>query len=219
MQKRAKLATLAGATLILTVLVIAALLPREPMYQGLTMGQWLDHNDARAREALLILGTNNLQLLVKRIDYDHKKDFVGRTVEWLPLRLANIPFVARVGSHRERQCVEAARVLLRIGTNAAPAIPSLAAIVQHGSFDSAHHALIALTYLGEAGMAVIASTALSTNAQLRHQAVFLLVNYPRSTVARPVITNALNDPDPDIRSLARFDVTNQFPYLRPPNVK
>lgn len=175
------------------------------------MAQWLDRGgNPEVNEALLILGTNNLPLLVKRVDYDPQNDFISRALDRLPSRFRNTLFVDRLATRRAILCVQAGRVFLRIGTNAAPAIPDLAAIAQRGEFAPACHALVALATIGAEGLAGVASTARSTNALLRQFTVNLLYGHPESTVARSALTNALTDPDPTTRGMAQFCVTNLY---------
>ncbi len=218
MSKRARLATaVAGALLVCSL--IAASSPREPRYQALTMGQWLKRrDDAQAHQALLILGTNNLPLLVRRIQYDGEKDILCRAFNKLPYRLkitACARWVENLRARRTHRSWEATQVLFTIGTNAAAEIPKLAAIAENGG-SPAYNALDVLERLGAEGLAVVASTTHATNAVLRQYAVAMLITHPESTVACAAVTNALTDPNPNIRHLAQFYITNRTRYIPSP---
>ncbi len=217
MHKRAKLAIIAGAALLTISLLIAALLPREPRYQGLTMGQWLACRDhAQAHEALLILGTNNLPLLVNRLGYDRQKDPFARALTRLPAGLKLRRWLERRASRRATLSDQVSRVLGTIGTNAAPAIPELLALVDRGE-PPAYRAMEILSNLQDDGLAAVASTFHSTNTLVRRRAVFLLLAHPQSRVARQALTNAFVDPDPKIRTFAQRYITNLSWYApRPP---
>lgn len=76
---RSRRPILVGALLGLGAIAIAAATfahPRhEPTYKGWTMHEWLQqHYNTQQYEALIILGTNNLPLLIQRIGYDEKSD-------------------------------------------------------------------------------------------------------------------------------------------------
>lgn len=179
------------------------------------MEQWLRSRDyAKADEALLILGTNNLPLLVSRLHYDRQKDFFRRAVDTLHSKLRHASFYG-LASRRANRSWEATRVFFRLGTNAAPAIPRLAALVQRGGDPGAQNALNILADLGDDGLTVVASTARSANAALRRPALGFLLRHAESPVAFPAITNALTDPDLIIRAMAQNYFTNSS-RPRPP---
>ncbi len=207
MSKRAKLAIAIAAAMLVCVLTILTVANREPRYQGLTMGQWAsqDYHDPEAHEALLNLGTNNLDLLVKRLSYDSQKDLLWRAAIKLPPRWQNK--FQRYRSRRTVAVFEAMRVFERLGTNATPAIPKLQRLVKGGG-EPAGNALQALSYLGGEGLAIVASEATQSNETVRVYVVTILALHPQSRVARMALTNAIDDPVPRVRKLAWFGITN-----------
>jgi hypothetical protein len=209
MQKRAKLAIAAGAALLLTALLIAALPAREPTYQGLTMGQWLQRHNANAEDALVILGTNNLPLLLNRVAYDPDKDLVSGLLFRL-YRLTRSPRIRDLATHRVSLAEEAHGVFYRLGSRAAPAIPQLARIAEHGGTHASFRAMNMLLHLGDEGVAVVASRAANGRAETRLYAVQLLTSHSQSTVARSALTNALSDPDFRVRNTALHAFTSEW---------
>jgi len=205
-----KLALLAGGSLLaVCFLVVAALRSApEPTYKGLTMGQWLNSHAVNAHEALLVLGTNNLPLLVNRIAYDPEHD----TLAALFFRLHRLTGSARMYAIASRRLVladDAHGVFYRLGPKAAPAIPQLARIVEHGGGDPSSRALSILAHLGDEGLAIVASKAAHPDSQVRLYVVVLLGFHTESSVARFALTNALNDPDFQVRQIAWASITNR----------
>ncbi len=202
MSKRAKLAVAIGGTLLAVCVLTALLGHREPTYNGLTMSQWLIAPDyAQRKEALLILGTNNLPLLAKRVGYDPQTDLLYRIFERLPSKLQYSDRVRGLAYRRRHLADEAATVLRTLGPKAAPAIPQLAPVVNRGPYP-AELAMTTLCFLGDEGLAVIAAQASHTNKDMRLFAVVLLGGHISSKVARLALTNALTDPDSQIRMMA-----------------
>src|SRR4051794_22875226 len=76
------------AGVITLVLVFLAWPAREPTYKGRTIRGWLSLvMDPEQNQALVVLGTNNLQLLVHRIDHDPFTDRVLRLYARFPVQL------------------------------------------------------------------------------------------------------------------------------------
>ncbi len=220
MSKRAKLAILIAGALLVCALTILTLAGREPRYQGLTMGQWLNRTPPgpQAEEALLALCTNNLSLLVKRIDYDPQKDPCAGFLNWLS-KVSRSRWLYQFATRRTAQAEEAHRVLYRLGAKAAPAIPPLTEIVERGTGDPCSRALTVLASTGDGGLAVVASQA-STNTAvyIRLSAVAILDRHTDSRVAFLGLTNALDDSDARVRSLASEGISNHLqwnPHLAP----
>jgi len=207
MAQRGKLAIAAAVALIAIALLFTALLPREPKYQGLTMSQWLASLDSiPANEALLILGTNNLPLLLRRVGYDPDTDVLSR----LLLRLSRLTGSSRmreIANRRTGLADEARMVIQSLGPKATLAIPQLERILQHGGPSATPRALRILASLGDDGLAVVAGTTTCTNAATRGFAAHLLALHPESTTTRSALTNLLNDPDPYIRGVASIGLS------------
>jgi hypothetical protein len=213
--------------------LIAAVLPgREPRYEGLTMGQWLGRlnpqgDEARqlrtnspalvakhyrqADEALLVLGTNNLPLLLERLRYDHQKDFFWKAFNCLPEKLRNNrPRVLAFLRRRSNRAHEANRILQRLGTNAAPAIPALARMADESYDYPCIRALAVLCYLGDEGLTVVAAKTVHTNRGIGEAAVGSLLSHTGSKVARSGLTNALRSPNPEVQRMAWHWLTNRY---------
>ncbi len=216
MTKRAKVAvTITGAS-VLCLLIGALLSDREPTYKGFTIGQWLKRPyHPEADEALHFLGTNNLLLLVHRLDYERERDFFCRMLDRLPHKIRDSRRIDLLASRRESLAFDATRLLVRLGPAAAPAIPELARIVTNrGASVPTERAMGVLVTIGDEGAVTIASLATQPNAQVRCRALDFLRSYfwanTNSTVAYYALTNALVDPDPQVAEIAR----NAFAYLR-----
>jgi hypothetical protein len=207
MRKRAKLAILGAFGMI--ALLVAALVPREPSYEGRTMGEWLGTQDrAKANEALVILATNNFPLLVRRLGYNRQEDYLLRAMAILPVRLGGRITSQRV-LRRLNVASQAASVLDRIGTNSAPILPQLAEVAAGGETLLWWRVLPVLSKLGDDGLVVLASIA-STNRDKAGRALALLGDHPESKVGRQALTNLLHNPDPEVRGLAYARVTNSW---------
>ncbi len=205
MNKGVRLAIAAAVGASALCLVIAArLVDREPTYNGLTIREWFDgSDDAQRGEALLILGTNNLDLFVKRLRYDPHKDWLARRINKLPGKWQNALRLDRIVMRRADRSYEAFQVLGALGSNAAPAIPKLEALTEHGGPPSVH-ALGLLSRMGPDGLAIVASKVTHTNLSVRLLAVGMLEGRRDSAVARTALTNALADPDDRVRQSAWF---------------
>lgn len=212
MSKRLRLAIVAGGGLLTICFLTAALLAnREPTYQGLTISQWLSSRDSTQKdEALLILGTNNLPLLARRLAYDRENDLLRSTVDRLPTKIRDCAPLATLASRRTVLAHEAADLLRKLRTNAVPAIPQLAAIAHREGY-RADTALSVLSFLGDEGLAIVASEGTHTDAKARYYVVVLLSQHTESRVARSALTNALADPDPTVRKAAWHSITNRLP--------
>ncbi len=218
MTKGAQLAFTTAAALLVSLAIVACLGGREPTYKGLTMGQWLHSRDAQAEEGLLTLGTNNLSLLVKRIDYDPQKDLRARFFS-LIYKVSRSPWVRDLVSHRIILAEEAHAVLYRLGANAAPAIPQLAEIAERRTGPPRIRALYILASMRDGCLGVVASHA-STNdaASIRLSAVTLLGQQTESRLAFVALRNALEDSDARVRQAASEAISNHLqwnPHLSP----
>jgi hypothetical protein len=178
------------------------------------MRQWFERPPTRnVGDELLALGTNNLPLLVKLVAYDPRKD-IFRSV----CRLCRLTHSARVRDIADRRLVlaeDAYRLLNRLGPRAAPAIPQLARIAEHAGEQPSGRAMSILIRVGDEGISVVASRAAHADAETRRYAVGLL-SESGSRVARSALTNALNDPDPRVRSLASCLIRGEQPSQADP---
>jgi hypothetical protein len=198
------------------VSMVWALLPsREPSYHGHSFSQWAacvsaDPEDPdrfpatndEVQEALVRLGTNNLSLLVRWIDYytvQHR--IAGRLFEISPHWLLQTGvFDSLVTERRDLALsLRAVGVFRVLGPRAAPAIPKLTrAVMKHPE----SRALEALQLVGEPATPAIISVAGCSNSPCRIVALGLLWAHTNSPAARAVLLSAKSDPDIDVRRAA-----------------
>ncbi len=209
MSKAAKLAISIAAALLLAVLIVVIPGTREPRYKGLTMRQWLNSKDAQAEEALLVLGTNNLPLLLERIDYDVRRDLPAHFFYRL-YRLTRLRMLYDSTWRRNGVAEDALQVFCRLGPKAAPVIPQLTKIAERNE-GATPRVLRALSATGDQGLAVVASKTTVWNPfEIRYQAVELLTSHTQSAVSRAALTNvALKEPAAAIRLTAWHSITNR----------
>jgi hypothetical protein len=188
---------------------------REPVYEGKDLSYWarrwpecyrgspvLPH----VQEALVALGTNRLDLLVRRVSYDPQHDILIKTFDLFPAGNLRARTYSRtlgmILSRRSRQADDAQVALRALGPAAAPVVPQLSKLLDKGAPIPAERALELLPFLGDEGLSAIASRAALTN-NPRHfqliQALAVRTNFPPAFAA---LTNALSDPDLTVREQA-----------------
>ena len=201
----------ATASTVMVALVFLAWQAREPTYKGLTIRDWLSLvMDPEQNEALVVLGTNNLQLLLHRIDYDPVSDRTLRLYARFPvqLRRSNGMFF-NIATERMTMARDANEVLKQLGPLASPLVRQLSQIAHtHGEFP-ARRALSVLDTIGEQARPAIISLVGHTNSTMRFEAMLRLAEYTNSLPAREALTNALADPDPEIRKHAQDILTGR----------
>jgi hypothetical protein len=196
-----------GGLTALAILVVAAGLPkREPTYDGATIDQWLSREGKAPYEALVVLGTNNLSLLVRRLTYDPDKDIVLRLYGKLPQRLSRTrkvtEFVVNSVVRKLEQAEVAGRLLRALGPRAAPAIPDLIQLAQANGRAPTGHAINVLESLGEEAWPAMIPLTWHTNKATAIQVVRCLALHTASIPLRQALTNALTDPNPRVRKQA-----------------
>jgi HEAT repeat protein len=158
------------------------------------------------REALVLLGTNNLPLLVRWIDWEHTlKTRAVRAVfnvspNWL---LQSGIFDFMVTERRDLALsLRAMEVFRVLGPRAAPAIPRLTQLVMKRDPASGRSVLRAMEHIGEPSTPAIVSLASSSKCPCRIDAVGLLWAHTNSPAVRIVLISAKSDPDLDVRRAA-----------------
>jgi hypothetical protein len=215
MRKRYGLLAIACGVLLAIALAFWLTTEREPLYEGKDLSHWarrwsecyrgspaLPHVQA----ALVALGTNRLDLLVCRVSYDPQHDTLIKAFNLFPSgNLRARTYSRTLGmmlSRRSRRADDAQLALRALGQAAAPVVPQLSKLLDNGAPIPAERALELLPFLGDEGLSAIASRAALTN-NPRHfqliQALAVRTNFPPAFAA---LTNALNDPDPNIREEA-----------------
>ncbi len=201
---RFKLLVTAAAISITVVLLFMGLQrPAEPTYKGLTMRQWAWLPETRAKEqALLILGTNNLPLLVQRLKCELQKDRCWALYRRLPARLQKLKWLSDLGRKKVYEEAVAVDVMRRLRHLAAPAVPELSEMARSANVEVAQRVIEVLAHIGEEGVPGIAAGMYNTNQDVRRGSFGWLSVYQNAPGASNAITNALLDPDPYIRQEA-----------------
>jgi hypothetical protein len=178
--------------------------PHEPAYKGLAIHEWLQRplNDKQSHEALVVLGTNNLPLLLKRIAYDPQKDKIITLYRYLPRRIARSESALTFASRGMIAASDAQRVLFALGPGAATALPRLLQIAAKGGKDPAARALWVLNALGDEAQPAMIGLARYTNHTIAAQACFFLGLHTNSPAVRQALTNALASSDPQLSKAA-----------------
>jgi hypothetical protein len=212
MRKRYGLLAIACGGLLAVTLLLLLTREREPVYQGRELSAWvhlwgLSDSDSiskrQAQEAIVALGTNNLDLLVRRISFEPTRSrTLGLTLR-LPGPIRKVllrPVVNRMATE-SRLARDALEAFYAMGPAGAPAAPRLAKIINSGDESSAMNALKALEATGEAALPTLGSiiTNGTTSTQIRMRAIYHLKYHTDSPIVRNALTNALHDPDPEIR--------------------
>jgi hypothetical protein len=197
------LAIVVPIALVCLLLLLASRGPAEPTYKELTMIDWLRVPDKPAQEeAISILGTNNLQMLVHRLNYDPTKDRVFALYSRLPDQLKNAKPFRSLGLKNPTRAAVAAIVMRRLGPRAAPAVPELAQLAKNASQPVALPVLIVLGSIGDQAVPGIVAGMSNTNQSVRGVSLFLLQQFTNSALAWHAITNALADTDLGVRQQA-----------------
>lgn len=169
MRKRYALLAIACGALLAIVLAFFLSREREPLYQGRELSDWVhlwgasrtdDVSKRQAQEAIVALGTNNLDLLVRRISFEPSKDTILRFAWSLPLGPARKLLLRPVSNRfatKARLARDAVGAFYAMGPAGAPAAPQLATIANGGGEFARMNALKALEAIGEAAFPTIAS--------------------------------------------------------------
>jgi len=192
-----------GLTVLATLVVAFALPKREPVYEGATIDQRLSREGKVPYEALVVLGTNNLSLLLRRLTYDPDKDIVLRLYGKLPQRLSRTrkitELVVNSVVRKEEQAEVAGRLLRALGSRASPVVPELIQVAQADGRAPAGRAINVLESIGEEAWPAMIPLTGHTNKATAIQVVRCLALHTTSTRLREALTNALTDPNPRVR--------------------
>jgi hypothetical protein len=200
MRKRVQIALVLLLVTIVSIIAWQVLREREPLYQGRTMGSWLNSPDITdnelARQVWEGFGSNAVPFLRKALearDGPTKKAYwaVRRNLpNWIKRYLPRFdPLPSAILRGR------AADGLAYIGEAATPAIPDLIRLSkndQDGDFSKGFVRGRAVAALGNIGRNMEPA------------------NPPYRAVTEALI-EALNDPDPEVRSFAAHSLKLQFP--------
>ncbi|HWY74833.1 MAG TPA: HEAT repeat domain-containing protein [Verrucomicrobiae bacterium] len=175
MRKRIRIVLVIAGVVIASVLVLEALRPREPVYQGRKLSQWLnDYNragkmdkTAPASDAIRAMGTNTLPFLLAHIKHRDSRlqekffNLLGRQ-HW-----AKLPFYG--ADPYKSTSIFALSVL---GSNAAPLCPELLKIAEQP--DGRWWGTMSLLAIGPASAPTLAKACQNTSAHWRTYAVLIM---------------------------------------------
>jgi hypothetical protein len=194
MRKRYVLLAISCCALLAMALTILLTRDREPIYKGKELSDWvylwgLSPSDSvsrrQAQEAIVVLGTNNFDLLVRRISFEPSMDTLLRFSWSLPLGPARKVLLRPVG-HRfvinDRLARDVVEAFYAMGPAGAPAAPQLAKIINSGGQTAPMNALKALEAIGEAAFPTMGSmiTNATTPTPIRMQGIYHLKHYTDS---------------------------------------
>jgi len=198
--------------IIATIAAFIALRPREPMYQGKRLSEWLSdfdkgHGDpghARTEEAVRAMGTDCLPILVSEL---RAKD--SPLLKKL-VRLAGHQHWVQVSyTQRETRWARAVCGFQALGGRAEPAVPALIQMLdleESGRFLSHNwDVAAALIAVGPSAAKAVSELLTNRNTQVRHWGREILGGFSEEDVreAIPAILSALNDPSERVRLDAR----------------
>ena len=212
--------------IIIGVVAVALLLtqllrPREPVYQGKRLSQWMDDFDGdeetldRAMASVKAIGTNAVPFLVAAIRA--KEPVWESKLVWLKWKLMGITghWEARPGNTPTfKHQMHATMAFQALGSSAEAAIPELTGMLQ--TEDTAGAAALALAGIGSNAVPSLAAALTSTNARIRVVTAIALggVGSGATTVA-PLLIHALKDDSYRVRGMAAQSLgeLRQFPEL------
>ena len=177
-----------------------------PSYNGRTLSEWLVEYEAAGgtngiREtnaiiAIRAIGSDAVPFLVKWINVDYTPP--ERVVDFM---------VWGYEPPRIKKGNRAMRAFQILGTNAAQAIPGLTNIIlQDKRYGAAIDARYGLIYIGPPGVTALGMLATNRTTPHRFETVDILrasIRTEAGEVAKPVFTNCLSDPNPNVRFVAK----------------
>ena len=201
MNRRQQIGLACAALALLAGLLVWATRPREPVYQGKRLREWLEQFDRKAanedvyaaREAVRQMGTNTLPFLLAML---RERD---SSLKLRLVRLANSQKVFKLRiltAYDRRAWVTAAFEAL--GTQAKPAIPELRSLISNDVFAS--HAVRCLVATGVEAIPSLVLALESPGASARALAAEELGNYHvAAEIAVPALVKRVNDNDAQVR--------------------
>jgi hypothetical protein len=141
----------------------------EPTYKGWTMHEWLQqHWNEHQYEALIILGTNNLPLLIRQIGYDPRSDRILSYYRQLPpwlQRDAVTQSLLRRSTNKTAAADDAKRVLEIVGPRGAAVIPQLTKLARENPVVVGERVTVVLDSMGEPGERALISMRAQLNSR------------------------------------------------------
>ena len=184
----------------LLAVLFFALWNRGPLYQGKSARYWvgqLVRNESEAHRALVELGPAAVPALIDAVSA-RENTIIKSVRPKLPNFVRrHFPNSIEILVRRE----QAVRVLSDLGTNAAPAVPALIAVVDPSDgFAIGYSPHDALTKIGEAGIPQLIDVLQSRIPRSRARAaVYLGLLGAKASAAAPALGKAIDDRDPAVR--------------------
>jgi hypothetical protein len=205
MRSRRRILILTTALLpgLTCLLLLVRFIPREPEYEGLTIRDWISSKPRSEREeALIFLGTNNLRLLLHRLEYDPRKDKVIALYDHLPSQVKSQTWLSHLVRRKITMADDAQGVLWRLGPLASPAIPQLTRSASTLGPQPAMRAFMVLDSIGEQARPSIIFLTAYADSYVRIQAMLSLATHTNLPPVHEALTRALTDSDSKIRKQA-----------------
>jgi hypothetical protein len=214
MRKRRTL--LIAAACLGLALTLAALLPHddEPRYNGRPLSKWLQvycenarnqnfPQASEAEQAIRAIGTNALPFLLKWIR-QQPPSWHRTAHRRLPEYLSdNAPVSLLIDGPGYERANEVMVAFALLGTNAAPAIPDLVALMK--DTNKVDRAVGALSGVGAPALPHMLAALANTNQTGRSMILFYIRDMARKVGTNaflPPLKAALQDPDPEVRGMA-----------------
>jgi hypothetical protein len=208
-RKRRKFLIALPCLAAIAMLVFFAGRDPQPRYRGRPLSEWLHDafsasrspDNIDPRHAVREIGTNAIPWLVSWISYE--RGSWQRTA-----RAVLSPSISKssLGEFISEETAEERSVLAVIGftflgTNSAPAIPQLAAMMQDPARpQTARRCIQALGQIGGPALPVLAQALADTNSPYRVEIVDSVPHLREPRLFRPLLEQALADPDQSVRS-------------------
>ena len=190
--------------------------PREPVYEGKPLSQYLpdlllkpkDENAyAGASNAVVALGTNALPFLISEatVKTPVYSQWYVANIDKVPNRLRtrlNARFGTWIYQQRRRSALQALKIL---GEKAAPASPALIDFFPYAGPNDWWMLSTTLSEIGEDSIDLLVPHLKSGDLEVRRQACFVvhqLANSPKAVLAVPALIDGLSHPDANYRQQA-----------------
>lgn len=209
MRKRRKLLLALGCLVVIAAIVAFVRRDDQPRYRGRELSKWL-HDAFSAsgatggvdpEQAVRRIGTNAIPWLVSWIRYERGSwQRTARSV------LSPSLSKSALGEFISEETLEERSVLAVIGfsflgTNAAPAVPQLATMMQDPTCpQTARRCILALGHIGDPALPVLAQAFSDTNFPYRVEIVELVPHLRNPHPFGPLLEEALADADARVRS-------------------
>jgi hypothetical protein len=191
----------------------------EPSYEGRTLAQWIKANsqapgEREVHEAIVSITTNFAPVLLRWAFADTNPRFT--LINRLPLSASQKPFL-RPFLYRDKEMFRAAcamRAFEIAGTNAACAVPALAALITDDDVYVTYYSLYVLSLIGPPALPAMRRAMSSQFAPFRGVAISSLKRFgTNATEAVPDVLKALHDEDITVRQNATNVPETLYPEL------